>query len=211
MGSVLPDLAQEEFVDRLRACSPEALAEETAVALWLHYQELRRWNPRLSLVGPGTASRVVERHYGEALAALPLLEGALSLLDVGSGAGFPGLVLAAARPGLAVTLVEARQRKWAFLQSAVRRARLSCQCLNARVGAALEIVRVDLVIWRALRLPEAAVVRLASRSERMLVWSGADEPSPPAGWRPERRILLAQSKERRIVEWVKARKEERGS
>ena len=56
--------------------------------LWLHYQELRRWNPTLSLVGPGTAGEIVERHYGEALAALPLLRpGPQVVIDAGSGAG----------------------------------------------------------------------------------------------------------------------------
>jgi 16S rRNA (guanine(527)-N(7))-methyltransferase RsmG len=211
MGSVLPDLVREEFANRLQACAPEVLTPDTTATLWLHYQELRRWNPRLSLIGPGTASRVVERHYGEALSALPLLEGASSLLDVGTGGGFPGLVLAAARPELAVILVEARERKWAFLQSAVRRARLSCQCLNARVGAALELPPVDLVVWRALRLPEAALVSLAGRSERMLVWCGAEGPSPPPGWQPGRQVFLAESEERRIVEWTPARKGERDS
>lgn len=171
------------------------------MALWAHYGELRRWNERLNLIGPGTAERVVERHYGEALAALPLLDGAVSLLDVGSGAGFPGFVLAAVRPRLAVTLVESRERKWAFLEAAVRRAGLSCRCLNARVGAAFDLPPVDLVTWRAVRLPEAALGRLACLTRRMLAWSGAEEPAPPAGWRVGRRAYLVQSAQRRIVEW----------
>ena len=75
-------------------------------ALYAHYQELSRWNQRLSLIGPGTAGEIVARHYGEALAALPLVPSSAQWgLDIGSGAGFPGLVLAAARPGLKMTLV----------------------------------------------------------------------------------------------------------
>ena len=108
MPSSLPDLSRPSFTERLRACAGEPLPERVSAALWAHYEELRRWNERISLVGPGTADEVVERHYGEALAALPLLGDAASLLDVGSGAGFPGFVLAAARPALEVTLVEAQ-------------------------------------------------------------------------------------------------------
>jgi 16S rRNA (guanine(527)-N(7))-methyltransferase RsmG len=201
MAAQLPDLAPDDFATRLRAVSPEPLSAATVAALWAHYGELRRWNARLNLVGPGTAATVVERHYGEALAALPLLGPAASLLDVGSGAGFPGFVLAAARPRLAVTLVESRERKWAFLGAAARRAELSCRCLNARVGAALDLPPVDLVTWRAVRLPEAALTSLSTLSRRMLVWSGAEEPSPPAGWRVDRRLQLTGSMRRRIVEW----------
>lgn len=201
MAAELPDLDPEEFAARLVAAAPEPLAAATVAALWAHYGELRRWNARLSLVGPGTAEDVVERHYGEALAALPLLGAAASLLDVGSGAGFPGFVLAAARPRLAVTLVESRERKWAFLAAAARRAELSCRCLNARVGAALDLPPVDLVTWRAVRLPEATLTTLSALTRRMLVWSGAEEPSPPPGWSVGRRVHLPGSAQRRIVEW----------
>ena len=202
MGAELPDLNHDDFVGRLRRAAPGELGAGSAEALWQHFQELRRWNPRLSLVGPGTAEEVVERHYGEALAALPLIGEAKTLLDVGSGGGFPGLVLAAARPDLAVTLVETQERKWAFLQAAARRARLSCQCLNARVGAALEMPLVDLVTSRAVRLTPALVANLAAVSRRMLLWSGADEPTPPAGWQSARRVPLVGSEQRRIVEWT---------
>lgn len=201
MAAELPDLAREEFVERLRAASPEPLTAAALAALWAHYGELRRWSRRLSLVGPGTADAVVERHYGEALAALPLLDAATTLLDVGSGAGFPGFVLAAARPSLAVTLVESRERKWAFLAAATRRAELSCRCLNARVGAALDLPSVDLVTWRAVRLPEATLASLSALTRRMLVWSGAEEPSPPTGWGVGRRLPLPDSAGRWIVEW----------
>jgi len=210
MGATLPDFEQGEFLGRIARCTPEALDDQASVALWLHYQELRRWNPRLSLVGPGTVEDLVERHYGEALAALPLVEGAKSLLDVGSGGGFPGFVLAAARPELKVTLVEAQERKWAFLSAAARRAQLSVRCLNARVGGALEIPPVAVVAWRAVRLPPGVVADLAAVSQRMLLWSGADEPEPPKGWVSARRVPLTGSSQRQIVEWVAGAGEQTG-
>ncbi|HUF78495.1 MAG TPA: RsmG family class I SAM-dependent methyltransferase, partial [Thermoanaerobaculia bacterium] len=81
--------------------SPVPVVPATLAALYAHYQELRRWSPALSLIGPAAAGDVVERHYGESLAGVPLLPaGARVLVDVGSGAGFPGFVLAAACPEL---------------------------------------------------------------------------------------------------------------
>ncbi len=192
MGAVLPDLSREEFSRRLTACSPEALSAETVARLFAHFLELRRWNPTLSLVGPGTAEDLVERHYGDSLAALPLLcPRARRLVDLGSGAGFPGLVLAAARPELEVTLVEARQRKWAFLMSACRKASLSCRCLNARFGAAPPPEfpeEYDLVSCRGVDLSVGELEALGGRlapGGGVLLWRGAGVEPLPAGWQTE--------------------------
>src|ERR1044072_5416860 len=138
MAVALPEIPLGAFAAAVRASAPEPLPPATVDRLHAHYEELRRWSARLSLIGPGTVAEVMERHFGESLAALPHLpEPAASLVDLGSGAGFPGLVLAAARPGWEVTLVEAQERKWAFLQAAARRAALSCRWLNARVAGLL--------------------------------------------------------------------------
>jgi 16S rRNA (guanine527-N7)-methyltransferase len=207
LGAALPRIAREEFDRRLTAATPEPLAASCRESLYLHYQELRRWNPTLSLVGPGTAEAVVERHYGESLAALPLLAprpGAL--LDLGSGAGFPGVVLAAARPGLRVVLVEARERKWAFLMSACRKASLPCACLNARVTHPLPAGlpdMLDVLTLRALKLPRAAWEDLLLRLNpggRVLRWTAAESEDLPVALRPGRRVPLAGSARREIVE-----------
>src|SRR5436305_9882176 len=125
MPFALPPITRDDFAAAVRAGSPEPLDARAVDALYAHYQELSLWNQRLSLIGPGTAGEIVARHYGEALAALPLIPpDARSGLDIGSGAGFPGLVLAAARPGLGMTLVEARDRQWALLLAAAPRAAL---------------------------------------------------------------------------------------
>ena len=206
MGSQLPALTEDQFLDRLQAASPLPLSESSFRALYVHYLELRRWNPRLSLVGPGTAADVVERHYGESLAALPLIrEADRSLLDIGSGAGFPGLVLAVARPNLDVALVEPRQRKWAFLKTAVRRCGLSCKCLDVRVGSPLPrgIPReIDIITCRALAISPGLLEALTEGSPRarFLLWSGAKLPQIPEGFRIGREQPLAGSDRRRIVE-----------
>ncbi len=202
-----PELTGAAFAARLRAASPEPLAGRAVAALWAHYELLSDWGRGLSLVGPGTAAELVERHYGESLAALPLVGAAArSLVDVGSGAGFPGFVLAAARPELDVWLVESRQRKWAFLRTAVARAALSCRCLNARVSAVLppELPEeFDLLTLRAVKLPTAVMGALCarlSRSGALLWWRGEGPPELPAGFAVERAVALPGSERRRIVE-----------
>ncbi len=207
MPAELPELSLEEFEDRLRAVVAERLGAGCVEKLYGHYRELRRWNRVVSLVGPEAVENVVERHYGESLAALPLIGPRVRrVVDLGSGAGFPGLVLAAARPELEVTLVEPRERKWSFLMTVCRKLSLPCKCVNARVGDTLpEGVPedFDLVTTRALKmLPrqfEAVLSRLADGGS-LLLWLGAEGPRLPAPWRPGREIALPGSARRRIVE-----------
>jgi 16S rRNA (guanine527-N7)-methyltransferase len=206
MAVALPDLAADEFARGIAAVSPEVLPAPVVAALFAHYQELRRWSGRLSLVGPGTAREVLQRHFGESLAALPLLPpGPARLVDLGSGAGFPGLVLAAARPTWEVVLVEARERKWAFLQAVARRGGLACRCLNARVAALLPPGFPDayeVVTVRALSLPAPVLAALASRlapGGRLLFWAGTADPELPAGLRQVRSVPLPGAEVRRLV------------
>ena len=199
----LPPLPREEFERRLaRAIAPAELPPELAGPLHAYYEELRIWAPRVDLIGPGSAAAGVERHFGEALAALPWLPaGPASLLDLGSGAGFPGLVLAAARPDLEVTLVEPRERRRAFLAAAARRIGRKVQISAARVDRRLAGLPPlsDVVTVRALRLEPEIWSALAGRlapGAVLLSWSGAAPPALPAEFEPERERLLPGSRDR---------------
>jgi 16S rRNA (guanine527-N7)-methyltransferase len=127
-------------------------------------------------------------------------------LDIGSGAGFPGLVIAAARPNLKMDLAEARERKWAFLTAAARRASLPCRCLNVRVGAPLPAglpERLDVVTARALKLGPDVLAALAERlgaDGRILLWVGEEDPELPPELAPSGSIKLAGSRMRRILQ-----------
>lgn len=166
-------------------------------ALFIHYRELVRWNPRLSLVGPGTAEDVVERHYGESLAALRLLPAASGrLADLGSGAGFPGWVLAAARPDWRVTLVEANARKATFLRTAARRAGVSVDVIDGRVDRVLPDGfprELDHITVRALKLEPGVLSAVAERLRsdgEVLFWVGREAPSVPHDWSLTRELPL---------------------
>lgn len=206
MGGSLPPLTLPEFRDQLAASTGLDLDAGVCAALHHHYTELRRWSPRLSLIGPGTVHQVLGRHYGESLAALALLRTSdRRLVDLGSGAGFPGLVIAAARPALEVTLVEARARKCAFLQSSLRRGGLSCRCLNARVGRSVPEgfpTEIDVLTSRAVAIDPALFEALREESPRLrlLLWQGRSRAALPPGWTVSRELPLGESEHRRILE-----------
>jgi len=197
MGSPLPELSRTEFAARLESVLRQTVAAELADRLFAHYEEMRRWNPRLSLVGPGTVKEVVERHYGESLAALPEFELPHGrLVDLGSGGGFPGWVLAAALPEWEVTLIEPNNKKRAFLFAAARRAGFSINVLDARVEAVLPEGfpdAVDRITIRALKMTPSSLTAVAERlspAGRILLWTGDDEPAVPGGWALARSLPL---------------------
>ncbi len=207
MAFVLPSVSRKNFVRGLAGFSPEPLDSRAVDALLAHYQELAVWNRRLSLIGPGTAGEILARHYGESLAALSLIPvDACFGLDIGSGAGFPGLVLAAARPGMEMTLVEGREKKWAFLTSAARKAALPCRCLNARVSSPLPAglpASLDVVTARAIKLDPPVLGALAERlgpNGRILLWVGEEDPDLPPVLAPGDSVKIPGSDHRRILE-----------
>jgi 16S rRNA (guanine527-N7)-methyltransferase len=82
---------------------------------------LLKWNKTVSLTTVSKVDQILSFHFGESLFALPMLPVEKSrLADVGSGAGFPGIPLAMARPSLDVTLIEPNAKKFAFLNEVIR-------------------------------------------------------------------------------------------
>ena len=86
-----------------------------------HYNLLVLWNNRLNLTRIESLEDAVRLHYCESLfLGTRLPAGPLRIVDVGSGAGFPGIPIAVLRPDCIVTLVESHQRKAVFLREAIR-------------------------------------------------------------------------------------------
>ena len=81
---------------------------------------LIRWNTKINLVGPADDEECITRHFGESLFLTRWVELKGKLLDIGSGAGFPGLALKIICPGLEVTLLEPISKKRAFLKEVAR-------------------------------------------------------------------------------------------
>lgn len=90
------------------------------------------WARRVDLVSPGDLPRFRERHIEDSLRVLPLIEGLPEGpgIDVGSGAGLPGVPLAIAEPGRLWRLLEPRAKRAAFLDEVVRELQLNCEVVR---------------------------------------------------------------------------------
>jgi 16S rRNA (guanine527-N7)-methyltransferase len=137
--------------------------------LEIHLELLARWNPRINLVARSTLAAAWARHVADSAQLWPLRPpGARLWLDLGSGAGFPGLVIAAlaaeAEPDLEVRLVESDARKAAFLFAAAREAQLSARILDVRVED-LPPQGADVVSARALA-PLSILLGMAENHRR---------------------------------------------
>lgn len=98
------------------------LSDAQTVLLFEFLKELRRWNERINLIGPASPEEQVVLHLVDSLAPLKFLpDSPAKVLDLGSGAGLPGLVLAIMRPQWTVTMVEARAKKTDFIRYAARK------------------------------------------------------------------------------------------
>ncbi|CAN5445016.1 16S rRNA (guanine(527)-N(7))-methyltransferase RsmG [soil metagenome] len=128
------------------------VSRETRDQLEALVHTLGRWQKAINLVGKTTLGSIWTRHILDSAQLLPLMpREAKTLVDLGSGAGFPGLVLAALRPSLAVTLIESDARKGAFLGEASRRMGLKNlpKIVISRIEAA-PASNADIVTARAL-------------------------------------------------------------
>jgi 16S rRNA (guanine527-N7)-methyltransferase len=163
------------------AASPEAIARLCRFA-----ELIGQWQRAVNLVASRTLSEVWQRHFADCAQLLPLVAGARTLVDLGSGAGFPGLVLAilladgpgrrppAVAPPVAppappcrITLVESNARKCAFLAEVVRAARLP-----PRIAVDILSTRIEGPATQAtLRGAEVITARALAPLHRLLAWA----------------------------------------
>lgn len=115
----------EGLTSRAAAMGVE-LTPEQGLQLEAYEQLLADKAGALGMIGKADLARLRERHILDCLRAVPVVtDDDRSAADLGSGAGLPGIVVAIARPGLAVTLIESRQWRSAFLELAAERLELS--------------------------------------------------------------------------------------
>ena len=193
--STTPGLKLSEGPTREAFVAPAAdwpsIYEQLAVYLDL----LLKWNARMNLTAIRSPEEIVRRHFGESLFAARYLQcstwniGASnpggkasaphSLLDFGSGAGFPGLPIQIFRPQLAVTLAEARQKKASFLREVIRSLRLATEVWADRVESLPKTRQFDVVTMRAVDDMQDAIPAAAARATRSLLILGNRPESSP--------------------------------
>lgn len=170
-----------------------SVSRETEQALRLYRDLLLKWQAKINLISPGTVKHVWSRHFEDSLQLIPLLPTEPSTLyDIGSGAGFPGLVLAIACPELSVTLIESDAKKCGFLAAVSRETGVAITVKNSRIEAAHSLSAPDIVSARALApltdlldliaswaVQNPALIALFPKGER---WAEEVEQARAAGW-----------------------------
>lgn len=156
------------------------VGSEVGGVLWRMMGELLKWNAKVNLTAITAPEEVLEKHFLDSLAVLPEVGSTGTLLDVGAGAGFPGLPLKVARPELGVVLADTVGKKVSYLKA---------------VAAALGLKGVRSVQARAEGRPEAEGLPL---SEAVIARAFMDLPEwlalAPAYLAPQGRVLAMLGK-----------------
>jgi 16S rRNA (guanine527-N7)-methyltransferase len=159
---------------------------------------LLKWNAKTNLTAIRTPEEIVRRHFGESLFAGIHLGPCARLLDLGSGAGFPGIPIQLLRPDLAVTLAESQGKKAAFLREVVRELGLKTEVWAARAESMPASRRFEAVTLRAVDDMASAIAEASRRCSRTLVIltsKSATLPDLSADFDPPTQIPLPMSTE----------------
>jgi 16S rRNA (guanine527-N7)-methyltransferase len=145
----------DHAADRARALTLTPVSAATAARLDAFATLLTAWNARINLVAPSTLPRLWTRHIADSLQLVGLAPNARTWIDLGSGGGFPGLVIACALadlPDAKVHLVESNSKKAAFLREAVRATGALADVHPVRIDNFVESFdgRADAITARAL-------------------------------------------------------------
>ena len=153
--------------DQLHPALP--VSRETLERLEAHRALLAQWAPRINLVGPGQVGEYWTRHALDCAQLILHAPEARRWVDLGSGAGFPGLVVAcclAERPGSEVLLIEPNQKRAAFLREAIRVTGAPARVLAKKAEeAASEALDCEIVTARAL----ASLARITELAQAILM------------------------------------------
>ncbi len=189
---------------------------ETMVLLDSYTALLADWQTRMNLVGPSTIPHVWHRHFADSAQLLALSGHGKSWLDIGAGAGFPGIVIALLDPAARVVLVESIAKKCRFLRQVIESLELSDRILveNRRIET-LPRQKFDIITARALASLEQLLewaLPYAGSGTRWLLPKGAraayeiktargrfdfDFDLVPSITEPEARVIVAKGVARR--------------
>jgi 16S rRNA (guanine527-N7)-methyltransferase len=154
-NSTSTEIAGDLAADRAHAFALTPVSRETTELLDQFVELMLPWTQRTNLIASSTVPTVWTRHIADSLQLLALAPEAKCWIDLGSGAGFPGLVIACAlagRPGAMVHLIESNGKKAAFLREAANRLQLPVEVAAVRIEDFVKNsdVRPDVVTARAL-------------------------------------------------------------
>jgi 16S rRNA (guanine(527)-N(7))-methyltransferase RsmG len=173
--------------------------------LALYRSELLKWTQRVNLIGP-EAREHLDAHIDEALAAANILKPTGEVLDFGSGGGLPAIPMAIVAPEARFHLVEADQKKWAFLKHIVRECGLSSRVYGDRLARLLPRLPADLrfslVVSKAVGYPEQWVPSLKGHLEdgaRIALFQGSPELPELEGFSRGEAVALPRGESNYLV------------
>ena len=143
------------------------VSRETMHRLDLYQTALQQWQTRMNLVADTTIGDLWSRHFADSLQLTDFSGGSRHWVDLGSGAGFPGLIVALTfdRPDQSMTLIESNGKKVAFLREVIRTTSAQATVVHGRIQETLPgLHHIEIVSARAL----APLVRLLELTEGML-------------------------------------------
>jgi 16S rRNA (guanine527-N7)-methyltransferase len=197
----LPESAIAELLNPYLSEVPAILLPQLSTYLDL----LLKWNARTNLTAIRDPEEIVRRHFGESLFAAQNLDpGTTTLLDYGSGAGFPGLPIALLRPDIQVTLAESQNKKAAFLREAVRSLNLPTEIWPGRVESMPASRQFHTVALRAVDNMAAAIASAAPRATHQLLLLTGSIPTLPPGFSPEPSVVMPNSQASILLRAVRA-------
>ncbi len=159
----MPTLTQAEIATLLTPYLEGEAPPNLYPHLSTYLDLLLKWNARTNLTAIRDPEKIVRRHFGESLFAGRHLGACETLLDFGSGAGFPGLPIQLLRPDLTVTLAESQNKKATFLREVVRTLGLKTEIWAARVEEMAPERQFEVVAMRAVDNMEAALAAAKAR------------------------------------------------
>lgn len=162
---------------------------------------LLKWNARTNLTAVREPEEIVRRHFGESLfAARHLAAGTDSLLDLGSGAGFPGIPIALVHPEIQVTLAESQNKKASFLREVVRTLGLAHVEVWAARAESLPASRLfHTVTLRAVDNMTAAIAAAGPRATQQVVLLTSPGSLPTLPDFPDQTQIVIPESENRIL------------
>jgi 16S rRNA (guanine527-N7)-methyltransferase len=201
----MPALSETAIANLLVPYLPEVPAP-LLPQLSTYLDLLLKWNARTNLTAIRDPEEIVRRHFGESLfAARHLDPGTTTLLDFGSGAGFPGLPIALLRPDIQVTLAESQNKKATFLREAVRTLNLpSTEVWPDRVESMPPLRQFHTVALRAVDNMAAATASAAPRATHQLLFLTGSIPDLPAGFTASLPLLMPNSETSILLRAVRA-------
>lgn len=142
-------MSQQAILEKGIAQAGLAISAETQQQLLAYLALMQKWNKVHNLTAVREADEMVTLHLLDSLVVLPFIDGK-TLLDVGSGAGLPGIPLAICLPDLQVTVIDSNNKKVSFMRQAKAELGLSnLEVLGGRVEAVVPKAKFDMVISRA--------------------------------------------------------------